>query len=99
MDLRSMRDSFRPAFVETARKRRERILELLMQPEGAGLRGVASELHCLSGEASMLDFARVADLARVAEHAARAGELATLKRLVDDLDTALRAIEAGGDGR
>lgn len=98
MNLRGMRDSFRSAFIDTARKRRERVLHLMQDPEG-GLRAVASELHCLSGEASMLDFGRIADLCRVAEHSARTGDVATLRRLVEDLGDALRAIEAGGDGR
>lgn len=111
----SVRDSFRDAFIQTAEQRHGRVatlLERVTDPPQAGgarqsriadggseLRAIASELHCLSGEAAMLDYARVADLARVAERAARAGELASLRRLVGELAAAIRALQPGADAR
>ena len=95
----SVRDSFRDAFIQTAEQRHGRVATLLEGSDGAELRAIASELHCLSGEAAMLDYARVADLARVAERAARAGERTSLRRLVGELAAAIRALHPGADGR
>jgi hypothetical protein len=89
------RESFRAAFIETAERRRDRVIELLERPDGAELRSAASELHCLSGEASMLDFARIADLSRVAGRAAKTGDQETLRRVMGDLAVAIEAVRAG----
>lgn len=85
---------FRAQFVEIARKRCSHIASLVDRD----LRGAASELHCLSGEASMLDFGKVSDLATVAEDAARSGDAARLRTLLTELGTAIHAVEQRSDG-
>jgi hypothetical protein len=69
-----LRETFRAPFLQMAWQRHGRIVELLAHDDGADLRSAASELHCLSGEASMLDFKNVAELARIAEQSARSGD-------------------------
>jgi Hpt domain len=91
-----LRESFRAPFLQLAWQRHGRIADLVGSGEVAELRSAASELHCLSGEASMLDFATVADLARHAEYAAREGDRTRLVKLVTDIHTALKAVEADG---
>lgn len=88
------RESFRAQFVEIARKRCGHIESLVDRD----LRGAASELHCLSGEASMLDFGKVSDLATVAEDAARAGDAGRLRSLLAELAVAIRAVEERSEG-
>lgn len=90
-----LRETFRAPFLKTAWQRHTRIADLALRGELAELRSAASELHCLSGEASMLDFVVVAEIARVAELAARGGDREKLKALVQDLGTAIRAVESG----
>jgi HPt (histidine-containing phosphotransfer) domain-containing protein len=92
-----MRDSFRGPFLEMAWKRHTRIAELVRGAADAPeLRSAASELHCLSGEASMLAFTRVADIARDAEVAAKAGDKDGVRRLVMDLADAIKAVADEG---
>lgn len=85
---------FRAQFVETARKRCEQVATLVDRD----LRGAASELHTLSGEASMLDFGKVSDLATVAEDAARGGDAARVRTLLVELATAIHAVEQRSEG-
>lgn len=85
---------FRAQFVEIARKRWDHIASLVDRD----LRGAASELHCLSGEASMLDFGKVSDLATVAEDAARTGDSGRLRTLLSELAVAIRAVEERSEG-
>lgn len=92
-----LRETFRAPFLQTAWQRHERVVDLLGGDElGSELRSAASELHCLSGEASMLDFAKVADVARYAEKAAREGDRARLNQLMTELYAAIKAVEAEG---
>jgi HPt (histidine-containing phosphotransfer) domain-containing protein len=88
------REMFRAQFVETARRRCDQVESVLERD----LRAAASELHCLSGEASMLDFGRVSDLATVAEQAARGGDAARVRALLEELAAAVRAVETRSDG-
>ena len=90
-----LRESFREPFLQIARQRHTRIAELVGRGDVGELRSAASELHCLSGEASMLDFGDVAEICRVAENAARTGDHATLTKLVVDLHRAIKEVEAG----
>jgi len=92
MDLR---ESFRGPFVTSARDRQRRISELIETCDATALRFVASELHCMSGEAGMLDFGRVADLARIAEREALAGDRARLQDLLNDLSEEIAVVERG----
>src|SRR5262245_59745569 len=92
-----LRDSFRAPFLQMAWQRQTRIADLVSRGELAELRSAASELHCLSGEASMLDFTTVVEAARVAERAARDGNRAELAQLVAAVHAALKAVESGGD--
>jgi HPt (histidine-containing phosphotransfer) domain-containing protein len=91
-----LRDSFRGPFLEMAWQRQTRIADLVGRGEIAELRSAASELHCLSGEASMLDFASVASAARIAEKAAREGNRDQLAELVAAIHAALKDVEGGG---
>lgn len=91
-----LRESFRGPFLQMAWQRHGRIAELVGRAEAADLRSAASELHCLSGEASMLDFGAVADLARHAEQAAREGDRPRLVKLVAELHSAIKDVEAEG---
>jgi HPt (histidine-containing phosphotransfer) domain-containing protein len=91
-----LRESFRAPFLQMAWQRHTRIVDLVGRGDVAELRSAASELHCLSGEASMLDFRSVAELARVAEKAAREGDHGRLTQLVIDLRVAIKAVENGG---
>ena len=91
------RESFRGPFLEMAWQRHTRIADLVGRGELAELRSAASELHCLSGEASMLDFGVVAEKARLAEKAAREGDRDVLTKLVRELHAAIKAIETGGE--
>jgi HPt (histidine-containing phosphotransfer) domain-containing protein len=88
------REMFRAQFVETARRRCEHVGNVLERDP----RAAASELHCLSGEASMLDFGKVSDLASVAEQAARGGDAARVRVLLEELAVAVRAVEQRSDG-
>lgn len=85
---------FRTQFVETARRRCEHVGSVLDRDASAA----ASELHCLSGEASMLDFGKVSDLASVAEQAARANDAARVRTLLAELATAILAVEQRSEG-
>jgi len=91
-----LRESFRAPFLQLAWQRHGRVVELVSRGEGSELRSAASELHCLSGEASMLDFKTVAELARVAEKAARDGDRALVQKLVAELHTAIKGVETEG---
>jgi HPt (histidine-containing phosphotransfer) domain-containing protein len=91
-----LRESFRGPFLEMAWQRQTRIADLVARGEVAELRSAASELHCLSGEASMLDFAEVAEAARRAERAARDGDREQLPQLVAAVHAALKVVESGG---
>ena len=91
-----LRETFRAPFLEMAWQRHGRIVELLKRDEVGELRSAASELHCLSGEASMLDFGKVADVARYAEKAAREGDRSRLNQLMPELLAAIQAVEAEG---
>ncbi|OJY28683.1 MAG: hypothetical protein BGO98_07450 [Myxococcales bacterium 68-20] len=91
-----LQESFRAPFLQLAWQRHGRIADLVGRGDAAELRSAASELHCLSGEASMLDFGVVADLARHAEEAARQGDRPRLSKLIADLHTAIEAVQAGG---
>lgn len=93
-----LRETFRAPFLQMAWQRHTRIVDLLAKDGGSELRSAASELHCLSGEASMLDFKNVAELARIAEQSARAGDRTHVLALVDDLRVALRGLEKEGSG-
>lgn len=61
----SLKERFRQAFVETARERLERAHDRMSAEAGAG--EVREELHALSGEASMLAFTDIAEVARQGE--------------------------------
>lgn len=89
------RESFRKPFLETALSRYSRIEEAMSKGEGE-LKPVVSELHCLSGEAAMLDFGQVADAARVAEDAARKNERSRLSGLLGALREAIADVEREG---
>lgn len=91
-----LRESFRAPFLELAWQRYTRIADLVGRGELAELRSAAAELHCLSGEASMLAFGEVAEIARVAERAARDGDRDSLVRMVAGLRAAIQAVESGG---
>jgi HPt (histidine-containing phosphotransfer) domain-containing protein len=91
-----LRESFRAPFLQLAWQRHSRIADLVARADSAELRSAASELHCLSGEASMLDFTTVADLARFAEKAAREGNRSELTRLVAELHTEIKKLETVG---
>ncbi|MBX3229276.1 MAG: Hpt domain-containing protein [Labilithrix sp.] len=75
-------------------QRHRRIAQLLSEAGGESteLRSAASELHCLSGEASMLAFDGVADVARDAEAAARKGDRVRLRNLVEELRSEIEAV-------
>jgi hypothetical protein len=92
-DSMEMRESFRGPFLEMAWKRHTRIAELVNGAADAPeLRSAASELHCLSGEAAMLDFGGVADVARDAEAAAKNGEKDRVRSLVRALADAIKQV-------
>lgn len=92
-----MRETFRAPFLEMAWKRHSRIAELVGGVGQTGeLRSAASELHCLSGEAAMLAFVRVADVARDAEAAAKEGDHGRVRDLIRDLADAISAVAAEG---
>ena len=46
----------------------------------------------------MLDFGKVSDLASVAEQAARGGDAARVRVLLEELTAAVRAVEARSEG-
>jgi hypothetical protein len=83
------REMFRAQFVQTARKRCGHVGSVVDQD----LAAAASELHCLSGEASMLDFGKVSDLATVAEEAARSGDAKRVRVLLGEIVLAVDAVE------
>lgn len=87
-----LRDTFRAPFLELAWQRHRRIVDSLGSAAGE-LKASAAELHCLSGEASMLDYKDVAELARVGEQAARAGERDRVVALVEEIRAALKGVE------
>jgi HPt (histidine-containing phosphotransfer) domain-containing protein len=91
-----LRESFRAPFLAMARQRHTRILDLVRRGELAELRSAAAELHCLSGEASMLSFGGVAETARLAELAAREENRQRLTELVAELGAAIKGVENGG---
>ncbi|MBX3216111.1 MAG: Hpt domain-containing protein [Labilithrix sp.] len=91
-----LRETFRAPFLQMAWQRHGRIAELVGRGEAAELRSAASELHCLSGEASMLAYEDVAEAARVAEKAARESDHGRLVGLVADLRVAIQAVENDG---
>lgn len=94
-----LRESFRAHFLQIAWQRHARIADFVQRGDAVELRSAASELHCLSGEASMLDFGAVADLARHAEQAAREGERPRLAELIADLYVAIKDVEDEGRAR
>lgn len=92
-----MRESFRAPFLEMAWKRHSRIAELVRgAAEATELRSAASELHCLSGEAAMLAFSQVADIARDAEVAAKEGNTERVRALVMTLADAIKGVAEEG---
>jgi hypothetical protein len=97
-DLMELRETFRAPFLQMAWQRHGRIVDLLAKDESSELRSAASELHCLSGEASMLDFKAVAELARIAEQSAREGNRTHVLSLVEEIRVALKGLEKEGTG-
>jgi CheY-like chemotaxis protein/HPt (histidine-containing phosphotransfer) domain-containing protein len=67
--LEELRARFRTRFIDTARDRIRRCLAMLGESSSAV--NVASELHSLAGEAAMLGFEDISELARNGEAAAR----------------------------
>ena len=94
-----LQESFRAPFLQLAWQRHGRIAELVGRGEAAAHSAAATPQHSLSGEASMLDFGVVADLARHAEEAARQGDRPRLSKLIADLHTAITAVQAGGQAK
>ncbi len=86
----SIQDRYRARFVETSNARRKKIEASLVAGD---LPAMASELHTLSGEASLLSFARVADISRRASNAAREGTRGSLHAMLVELAEAIRAEE------
>lgn len=95
----SLEEKFRARFVATATERLARVARTLETRRGdPALDEVASELHALSGEASLLGAAEIADLSREAERAARTRQPVELQRVLGRLEVAVFAHEIGGGG-
>jgi PleD family two-component response regulator len=90
-----LRERFRTRFIDTARARVRRCLELLGQAEGAG--SLENEFHALAGEAAILGLTEISDAARSGERAARewgTGDIASKALSARAVRTLSRAVEA-----
>ncbi|ACY19247.1 response regulator [Haliangium ochraceum] len=76
MKLEELRERFRERFIDTARQRMHRCLDLLSQLEHAD--ALAVELHSLAGEAAMLGLYEISETARDGEKDARAWQDGTV---------------------
>jgi HPt (histidine-containing phosphotransfer) domain-containing protein len=85
--LEELRSKFRGRFIETARAR---IARTRGPDADSGV--LVSELHALAGEASLLEFAECARLAREAEQHARAGEGRKCREVVNALAAAIETL-------
>jgi HPt (histidine-containing phosphotransfer) domain-containing protein len=95
----SLHEKFREQFVATATERFQTITRALEGPQSnAMLDGVASELHTLGGEASLLGALDIADLARHGEEAARERRRADLRAVLDQLEVAIFAQDLARSG-
>lgn len=91
--IESLRSRFLGRFIESARQRLDRALELEAGGEKSALGGVANELHGLGGEASMLELSEISGLARLCEKAARHGDRDAVRRGLEGLRMATEALE------
>jgi CheY-like chemotaxis protein/HPt (histidine-containing phosphotransfer) domain-containing protein len=92
--IETLRERFRTRFIDTARARVRRCLELLGQAEGAG--SLEQEFHALAGEAAILGLTEISDAARGGERAARewgAGDIAGKALCARAVRTLSRAVE------
>ena len=64
-------EKFLPQFVELAKARMDRSLELLAKPDHAAITAVIRELHAIAGEAGLLGLPQIMGLARQTEDLAR----------------------------
>ena len=87
--LDDLRAKFRTRFLETAR---QRLVRVRSPQADSGV--MASELHSLAGEASILEYDDCAELAKSAERHARAGEARKCRDVIDALAKAVDAIDA-----
>jgi HPt (histidine-containing phosphotransfer) domain-containing protein len=89
--MSGIQSRFRARFVETARARQKKVESSMAAGD---FEAVASELHTLSGEAGLLSFETVADIARRASHATRESDRRNLRELRDLLEQLTAAIGA-----
>jgi hypothetical protein len=85
--LEEIRAKFRARFIESARARVSKA-----RAPGAAAAVVASEMHALAGEASLLEFGDCATLARSGEALARAGRLDECGEVLASLAAAVEAL-------
>jgi HPt (histidine-containing phosphotransfer) domain-containing protein len=92
--FQELRSRFLPKFIQSGRERVRRALEACAADR---LDLVTAEVHALSGEAALLEFREIVQLARTAESAARggaAGASATIEAALRDIRTAINALGA-----
>ena len=87
--MSGIQSRFRAQFVETARVRQKKVETSMAAGD---FDAVASELHTLSGEAGLLSFTSVADIARRASHATKT-DRRNLRELLAELAVAIGALE------
>jgi hypothetical protein len=85
--LEEIRARFRARFIESARARLTKA-----RASGVAAALVASEMHALAGEASLLEFGDCATLARSGEALARAGRLDECAQVLASLAEAVEAL-------
>lgn len=81
----------RGRLVQTAEQRLARARTLL-EAEALQGKAIASELHALAGEASLIGADEMADAARAAERAANAGDDARTRAAIHDVESALKRL-------
>lgn len=81
----------RDRLIQTAHERLTRALALL-DADAPQVKAVASELHALAGEASLVGADEMADFARDAERAANAGDPARVRAAIADVEGALQRL-------
>jgi chemotaxis protein histidine kinase CheA len=90
---------FLPQFVQLARGRVDRSLELVARPDAAAMASVVRELHAIAGEAGLLAQGAIMALARKGEELAKKirdsnadGDVAALAATLRELKDALEVV-------
>lgn len=97
--MEGLRERFMSRFLESARRRLDRAEEAHGAATSDALGLIATEMHGMAGEASLLELGAIGQTARACEEAARRGDRAGVDETLRALRAATAALENGSRHR